>query len=265
MRLKSEPGRKAKKLSAQSIRNILTVLSASLKDARRQRLIARNPCADIERPANKGKKDGPQGRQLTRDQARQLFQLLEAERYGPLLALMLTAGLRRSEAIGLHWSEIDWERRVLQVRQAITDVNGKLHTDEPKSQASERAIKLPRQMMEMLRTHQERQRAQREAVGVAWLDNDLVFCTGKGKPIFPSNIYRRFQQLLERVGIPHTGLHGLRRMASSVVNAETGDIFIVAQMLGHAHPDVTRKHYVRAREDAQELAAAAMERVLFGD
>ncbi len=111
----------------------------------------------------------------------------------------------------------------------------------------------------------ERQRAQREAVGAAWQNNDLVFCTGKGKPIFPSNVYRRFSQLLKQAGIPHTGLHGLRRTASSIVNAETGDIFVAAQMLGHAHPDVTRKHYVKAREDAQELAAAAMERVLFGD
>jgi integrase len=265
VRLKSGPGRKGKKLSVQSIRNVLTVLSASLKDAKRRRLIARNPCADLERPANKGKKDSHQGRQLTRDQARQLFPLLEGERYGPLLVLMLTAGLRRSEAIGLRWSDVDWERRVLQVRQAITDVNGNLHTDEPKSWASEREVKVPPQVVELLRVHQEHQQAQRAAAGEAWKDHDLVFCSAKGKPIFPSNVYRRFRQLLERAGIPHTGLHGLRRTASSIVNAETGDIFIAAQMLGHAHPDVTRKHYVKAREDAQELAAAAMERVLFGD
>jgi integrase len=265
VRLKSEPGRKAKKLSTQSIRNVLTVLSASLKDARRRRLIARNPCADIERPANKSKRDGPRGRQLTREQVRQFLQLLEAERYGPLLALMLTAGLRRSEAIGLRWSDIDWERRVLQVRQAITDVNGTLHTDEPKSWASEREIKVPPQVIEMLRAHQAKQGLQREAAGGIWNDRNLVFCTAKGKPIFPSNVYRRFRQLLERADIPHTGLHGLRRTASSIVNAETGDIFVAAQMLGHAHPDVTRKHYVKAREDAQELAAAAIERVLFGD
>ena len=96
MRLKSEPGRKAETLSTQSIRSVLTVPSASPKDPKRRRLIARNPCADIERPTNKGKKDGRQGRRLTRDQARQLFRLLEAERYGPLLALMLTAGPRQS-------------------------------------------------------------------------------------------------------------------------------------------------------------------------
>jgi integrase len=265
VRLKSGPGRKGKKLSVQSIRNVLTVLSASLKDARRRRLIARNPCADVERPANKRKKDAHQGRQLTRDQAKQLFPLLEGEHYGPLLVLMLTAGLRRSEAIGLRWSDVDWERRVLQVRQAIIDVNGRLHTDEPKSWASEREVKVPPQVMELLRVHQEHQQAQRAAAGEAWKDRDLLFCSAKGKPIFPSNVYRRFRQLLERAGIPHTGLHGLRRTASSIVNAETGDIFIAAQMLGHAHPDVTRKHYVKAREDAQELAAAAMERVLFGD
>jgi integrase len=264
VRLKSEPGRKARKLSAQSIRNVLTVLSASLKDARRRRLVPRNPCADLERPAHKGKKGEHQGRQLTRDEARRLFQLLADERYGALIALMLTTGLRRSEAIGVRWSDIDWDRGVLEVHQAITDVNGKLHTDEPKSHASERVIKLPRQMMALLRTHRERQRAQRETVGAGWQDHDLVFCTGKGKPLFPSNVYRRFSQLLQRAGIPHTGLHGLRRTVSSIVNAETGDIFIAAQLLGHAHPDVTRKHYVRAREDAQELAAAAVERALFG-
>ncbi|HZS02531.1 MAG TPA: hypothetical protein VFE37_27700 [Chloroflexota bacterium] len=49
------------------------------------------------------------------------------------------------------------------------------------------------------------------------------------------------------------------------LKALDGDVFVTTQGLGHAHSDVTRKHYVKAREDAQELDAAAMERVLFGD
>ena len=49
------------------------------------------------------------------------------------------------------------------------------------------------------------------------------------------------------------------------MNAETGDIFIAAQMLGYALPEVTRKHCVKAREEGQGLAAAATERVLLRD
>src|SRR5262249_58771530 len=133
---------------------------------------------------------------------------------------------------------------VRKVGKATPDVNGRLQREEQKSWASEREIKVPPQVVEMLRAHQAKQQLQREAAGETWNDRDLVFCTTKGKPIFPSNVYRRFRQLLERADIPHTGLHGLRRTASSIVNAETGDIFVAAQMLGHAHPDVTRKHYV---------------------
>ena len=75
------------------------------------------------------------------------------------------------------------------------------------------------------------------------------------------SIYRRFRQLLERNGLPPMSLHALRRTASSVVSSQT-DILTAARMLGHAHAQVTARHYARAGEDAAERAAEALEREL---
>src|SRR5215218_7747302 len=54
---------------------------------------------------------------------------------------------------------------------------------------------------------------------------------------------------------------GVPGWQASVVSSQT-DILIAAQMLGHAHAEVTARHYARAGEDAAERAAEALERAL---
>jgi integrase len=41
-------------------------------------------------------------------------------RFAPLLVLLFSTGLRRGEALGLHWSDVDFDSRVLTVRRSIT-------------------------------------------------------------------------------------------------------------------------------------------------
>jgi hypothetical protein len=54
---------------------------------------------------------------------------------------------------------------------------------------------------------------------------------------------------------------GLPVWQASVVSSQT-DILTAAQMLGHAHAEITARHYARAGEDAAKRAAEALEREL---
>ncbi len=92
-----------------------------------------------------------------------------------------------------------------------------------------------------------------------------MFTTARGRPVRPRNAYRRVQQLIERAGLPKTGLHGFRRTGSSIARDETKDILAVAKLLGHSRPDVTTRHYARAAEDAAQRAADAIGRVFFDE
>src|SRR3954453_8233214 len=98
-------------LSASSVRTIYTVLRAALDVAVRDGLIQRNPAALVKRPAVERKDAG----YLSPQQAEALLEAIRGDRLEALYRLMLATGLRRGEALALHWRDVDLDAAVLQV------------------------------------------------------------------------------------------------------------------------------------------------------
>ncbi|HLH24962.1 MAG TPA: site-specific integrase [Chloroflexota bacterium] len=265
-KLRTAGGAAGKPLSARSVRNTLVVLNEALKQAKRLKLIARNPCAEIEPP----KIDAQPQPQWTPDEAKRFLALLEGERYGVLYVLTLTTGLRRSEVLGLRWQDLDLDAGVLHVRQKLVEIKGKLQFgNKTKTPSGRRDIELHPRVVQLLSEHRKKQLAQRLAAGPRWVGagdgGELVFSTPQGKPLYPRNVYRRLTQLIDQAGLTRTGLHGMRRTASSIAHDETKDLLAAARMLGHSQPDVAAKHYARASDEATRLAAQAVGRAYFGE
>jgi integrase len=79
---------------------------------------------------------------LTPDQVRAVLLAAGGTRYAPLFTLLVNTGLRRGEAMALHWSDVDLEAGTLRVRGTLPRVNGKLEVTEPKTAKSRRAVPL---------------------------------------------------------------------------------------------------------------------------
>ena len=95
-----------------------------------------------------------------------------------------------------------------------------------------------------------------------WRDNDLVFCSAYGTPLNDGNIRTRsFAALLTRAGLPPMCLHDLRHAAASLLPAEGVGIKTISEVLGHADVKITLSTYAHLLPDAQDAAAAAMDRV----
>ena len=90
-----------------TVRIIRAVLSARLRQAEREGLVSRNVAALSAAPRVRG----DEGRALTVDQAHRLIAVARETRHEALLTVMLAYGLRRGEALGLHWSALDWDAR----------------------------------------------------------------------------------------------------------------------------------------------------------
>lgn len=265
-KLQAEGGVAGKPLSARSVRNTLVVLNEALKQARRVKLITRNPCAEIEPP----KIDSQPQPQWTPEEAKRFLALLETEHYGVLYVLTLTTGLRRSEVLGLRWQDVDLDQGVVHVRQKLVEISGKLHFgNKTKTPSGRRDIELHPRVIQLLNEHRRKQLEQRLATGPRWVGagdgGELVFCSPQGKPLYPRNVYRRLTQIIGQTGLSHMGLHGMRRTASSIAHDETKDLLAVARMLGHSQPEVTAKHYAKASDEATKQAAQAVGRVYFGE
>jgi integrase len=98
---------------------------------------------------------------------------------------MLGTGLRRGEALALHWSDVDLTNGHVRVRWTLGRVDKALVFDEPKTNRSRRFVPLPSPIAETLRRHRAAQAAERLAA-VAWAPwvghEDLVFRPTLGRP-----------------------------------------------------------------------------------
>ena len=101
--------------SANSIRIMRTVLRSALHQAEREELLVRNVAA-LSDPPRIGHGEG---RSMSIAEAKRLLDAADGDRLEALYALTLTLGLRRGEALGLSWSDIDLKSGSVDVRHQL--------------------------------------------------------------------------------------------------------------------------------------------------
>ncbi len=244
-------------LSPSTIRTIYTVLRASLDVAVRDGLVHRNVALAVKRPTVE-RRDATY---LSVEQAQQLLGALRGDRLEPLYRLMLATGLRRGEALALHWRDVDLDAASARVRWTLSRTSKGLEIGEPKTERSRRTVPLPRSAVATLRTHWLRQTSERQAAGPAWTDCGLVFTTEIGTPLEPRNVLRRFDALARKAGLEGVHLHTLRHSAASFLLAAGTHTKVVQEHLGHSSYAITADVYshvgpTQAREAADRLDEA---------
>jgi integrase len=249
--------RRAAGLSASTTRTIYTVLRAALDVAVRDGLVRRNVAVAVKRPTV----ERTEAAYLSAEQAQQLLDVLRGDRLEALYRLMLATGLRRGEALALHWADVDLDGRVARVRWTLSRTSRGLEIGEPKTERSRRTVRTPRSAVETLRAHRTRQTIERLALGPAWTDTGLVFTTEAGTALEPRNVLRRFDALARRAGLEGVHLHTLRHSAASFLLAAGTHTKVVQEHLGHSSYAITADIYshvapAQAREAADRLDAA---------
>lgn len=171
-------------------------------------------------------------------------------------------GAGRSEILGLKWSEVDLDRRRIQIVRNLQRVpGGGLQFFEPKSARSRRLIVLPPFAVAPLRGWLADQSARRLTLGTAWNDLDLVCERGDGQPLDPDSYSHAAKHLMAEAGLPQaTRLHDLRHGLATALLEEGIDVAVVSAVLGHASPGFTMSVYQHVREGMAEQAAEAIER-----
>lgn len=182
---------------------------------------------------------GAEMKTLTPEQVRTLLETAEGTRWGALLALAITSGLREGELLALRWSDLDPGAGTVRVtRQLGTD----LVFREPKSAAGRRTVHVPASTVERLEEHRRAQREERVRA-YAWADGDLVFCTQEGKPLQASNVVRAFKALLEKARLPRMRFHDLRHTSATLLLLGGVSPRVVQERLGHADIRLTLGTY----------------------
>lgn len=229
-------------LSATSINKTLTRLAQILDVAVEYGLIATNPARGRRRRL---KQSTPPRAFLEVDQVNALLDC--ARRHRPLVATLVLAGLRISEATGLLWRDVDLASGKLFVRAAKTD-------------AGVRTVMLTPDLSEVLTEHKAR-----TAFGAT---DDFVFATTRGTELNRNNVRTRIiKASIERANVtlaeagsqligPDVTTHSLRRTCISLMLEAGAPLPEVMAKVGHTDPKVTLGVYGRALHSQRETGRA---------
>ncbi|MFI6855939.1 tyrosine-type recombinase/integrase [Streptomyces sp. NPDC050416] len=233
------------------------VLRTALTAAVREELITRNVASLVEPPRVKQREIRPWSLEET-------LTFLEAARKDPLYAafvLAIAMGLRRGELVGLRWSDVDLDNRVLHVRHQTQRRRGELYDDDPKSRRS-RVVPMPALCLAPLRWHRLRQREAFERTGVAWSESGYVFATRNGRPVEPRNVYRSFTRVAGDAGLRVVRLHDARHGTATLLTAAGVTPRVIMEILGHSQISITMDVYTHVVQDTQREAISHMDRLL---
>ncbi|MCM2390339.1 tyrosine-type recombinase/integrase [Streptomyces albipurpureus] len=274
-----------KPLGAKSVRHIHNILSGAL-GAAVPKLIPTNPAATAHPPtARQIKAQESKFPTLDDDQTRRFLSAVwepcGGRRCGPLhhclrdAALWTTiavTGVRRSEAMGMRWSLINWDQGVIELGWVVVEVgNTFLLRRLPKDGDDNARIYVDQSVMNVLKRQRERQNVERARLGDAWVDSDLVFARDgfklyrgeAGGPQDPEKVSARWRTLRNRLHLPENfRLHDWRH--SKVTNdLEAGENPVeVSANVRHHSPGYTMARYGHTRKDgARRLAASGAGRL----
>ena len=194
----AETGRKdgATGLSPMTIHHVHACLHKACKDAVRWGHISRNPLDAADPPRKKG--DGTREMQTwTKEQLKAFLESVADDRLSPLWHTIAMTGMRRGEAIGLRWSDIDFEGGRLAVRRALIPINREVVVSEPKTAKGRRVVALDPGTIEVLKAQAARQ-LEEQTDCEAWTETGLVFTQASGSALDPESVSRYFRQAVKK-------------------------------------------------------------------
>jgi|SRR5579872_553801 len=245
-------------VSSGVVRYCHITLHAALKYAMQNDMLKHNVADSVEKP----KQPKAEIRALTNDELARVLKAAEGSDYRVPIYLAASCGLRRGEALGLKWSNVDFENARLVIRDSLDKTKGQLTFKEPKTNSSRRAVSIPATTMALLKAHRATQAKQRLAKGPAYRDNDLVVAEADGSPMDPDVLTKGFTKLARSLNIAGVHFHCLRHTAATTMLASGVHPKVVQECLGHSSIAITLDIYSHVAPTMQEDAARRMDRVL---
>lgn len=208
---------------------VYQLMVSIFKVAEENGVIYKTPMTSTVKPEGAKKK---KKRALTAAQTAALRTAVKGRDVEPFVALVLSTGLRKGEALGLKWENVDLTRRELHVRTELQFENNNrgIVVDSLKSAAAYRTVPFAEDAYKTLLCLW----AQR--------DGDLVFHGTNGEPLSHGQ-FKGMWKAVPRSIAPDLTPHILRHTAITNWIASGLDVKAVQYLAGHASASVTMNVY----------------------
>ena len=158
-----------------------------------------------------------------------------------ILTLFLGTGIRVSELVGINIDDIDFS------------INGFLVTRKGGNQS---ILYFPDEVADVLKDYLKLRMEQTPQAG----HEDALFLSLQNKRISVRAVQNMVKKYASQAAPlkKHLSPHKLRSTFGTNLYRETGDIYLVADVLGHSDVNTTRRHYAAMSEDRRRLAAKSV-------
>lgn len=251
--------KKAGSLSPHTVKHVFSTLFTALNKAKRQRIIAVNPCESVDPP--RWERQEMTG-SLDKERAVQLLSVFEQSEIGAAVVTDMGSGLRRGELLALRWGDLDLDAGRLAVNRALEHIGNQVRFKEPKTKQSRRRISLPAFVVQRLRKHRVEQAERFLSLGLGRPRADTLVFERLGKAYNPATFGSIFARLVRRANLGKVRLHDLRHTFASMSLEAGVDMKTVSNALGHSSISTTADIYAHVTPALMRSAADRLEDTL---
>lgn len=250
-----------KGLSHKTIRYVHRTLFPALRRAVTPlHYIKANPCVDLEIPGTETFKP----KFLDEGQAQLLLQALAGSEIYVQIILGIFMGMRRGEALGLRWSDIDLEHALLMIVNTRQKVDKEVIEGTPKSATSNRVLNIPQFVVKALREEKKHQAIMAMQLGHDYKKSDYVCRRDDGSLCDPKYFPKLFKAQLKKAGLPPMRFHDLRHTFAGLVaaNLKNGSIKKLSSFMGHSSTGITLDLYAHALDSGNKEVANVIDKIM---
>ncbi len=233
----------------------------ALQYAVKNELISENVADKVDRP--KVGKYLPS--YYTKEEMEKLFEASEDDPIFAVIQLATYYGLRRSEALGIRWSAVDFEQGTISINHKVTEgkANGKYRIfteDKLKTKSSFRTLPMIPAIRNLLLETKQKQAEYRTLFKSAYCEDyaDYVCVDQMGKLFRPNYITDHFKLILKQNGLRLIRFHDLRHSCASLLLAQGVPMKQIQDWLGHSTFATTADIYAHLDFNSKQISADAI-------
>ena len=248
---------KFKPLSDKTILEHHRLISMIMALAEKELLVPYNPAAKAT-PPKVSKKEADY---FQPEEVMEIVKALEDVpiKWKAMAYILIDTGCRRGELMGLQWSNVDLDKGIMMIKQALLYTKAKgVYVGPPKT-GRPRAVCLAPETITVLKKWKTEQLRTKILHGNIWQDTGFVFTKDDGTVMHPDSITDWLNKFSEANDLPHIHPHAFRHTVASILISNGIDPVTTANELGHANANTTQAIYAhqiaRARAEASGVRA----------
>ena len=186
-------------------------------------------------------------------------------------------GMRKGEILALHWDDIDFEAKTIDISKSAGKTATGVECKVPKTSTSVRLLPLPEPIIPLLKQYKLEYSVYRLSLGDKWQGDGNLFIQPDGKLMGLATPYHRFKRHIKQYNewvkhtnselpsgqkklepLPEIPLHGLRHSCATWLNHIGVNFLVISKILGHAQVSTTMNIYAHGFESQLREASTKM-------